>query len=490
MSDYNQINVLFVASEAAPLIKVGGLGDVAGSLPNALRQLEPSKINGNALDVRLVIPFHSLITQKLDTLQLVASFFVPHPHGPIPARAFMTYVEGVPVYLIEGSSILSDKAVYSSNPRLDAQKYVFFSLAALEMARTINWRVDILHANDWHTAISVYDLKIRRPQDPFFSNTKSVLSMHNMPYMGAGAEPVIQEFGIPSVTDSILPEWGRHTPLPMGMYASDQILTVSPNYGKEIMTPDFGCGLQDFLTSRKDRVSGILNGLDESKWDPTTDKAIHFNYGPAQLDIRIKNKLTLQTEFGLEKNEDLPLFILISRMDQQKGIDIAINGLRKLKDLNWQAILLGTGDTVIESACRSLEVEFPNRVRAAIRFDLNLSRRMYAGGDILLIPSRYEPCGLTQMIAMRYGCIPLARSTGGLKDTIIDNEDSNQMNGFLFEETSVEAFAEASSRVIETFADQKSWRKLQVNGMKSSFSWEKSALEYAKVYLNLIGKAK
>ncbi len=490
MSEYKTINILYVASEAAPLIKVGGLGDVAGSLPKALRNLPKHKINGSALDVRLVIPFHSLITQKLNTLQLVASFFVPHPHGNIPARAFQTFVEGVPVYLIEGSSILTDQTVYTSDPRTDARKYIFFSLAALEMARTINWRIDILHANDWHTAISVYDLKIRRPQDDYFRNTKSVLSMHNMPYMGAGSESVLQEYGIPGCSCPTLPEWGRTQPLPMGMYAADHILTVSPNYAKEIMTPDYGCGLQDFLLGRQESVGGILNGLDESKWDPNTDQAIHYNYGPAQLNIRTKNKFALQTEFGLEKNNDIPLFILISRMDQQKGIDIAINGLRKIKDKNWQVILLGTGDPVLETACRSLEVEFPNRVRAAIRFDLNLSRRMYAGGDVLLIPSRYEPCGLTQMIAMRYGCVPLARSTGGLRDTIFDQQNETEPNGFLFDDATPEAFADTCTRAIEVFANQKEWRVIQVNGMKSIFSWEKSAYDYAKVYLSLIGDEK
>ncbi len=487
MTDNQTLNVLYLASEAAPFIKIGGLGDVAGSLPKALNNLPASLLNGHTLDVRLVIPFHAKITQTLNTIQLVASFMVPHPHGDIPARAFLTNIEGVPVYLIEGSTILSDKEVYSSDPSLDAQKYIFFSLAALELARTINWRVDLLHANDWHTAVSVYDLKIRRPQDHFFADTKSVLTMHNLPYMGAGAESVLHQFGIPGCACPSLPEWGRSTPLPLGMFAADQILTVSPNYAKEIMTPEYGCGLQDFLNIRKDTVAGILNGLDQSQWDPATDQAIAFKYGAAQLEIRTKNKLVLQTEFGLEQNADLPLFILISRMDQQKGVDIAIEGLRLLSDQKWQAILLGTGDAVLEAACRSLEVEFPQRVRAAIRFDLNLSRRMYAGGDILLIPSRYEPCGLTQMIAMRYGCVPLARATGGLLDTIQDQSLSDENNGFLFEQAAPEDFAETSSRALRVFSDQTEWRKLQVNGMKSDFSWEKSALTYAKVYRTLLG---
>jgi len=189
----------------------------------------------------------------------------------------------------------------------------------------------------------------------------------------------------------------------------------------------------------------------------------------------------------LVRDEKIPLVILISRMDQQKGIDIAINGLRQVMDQPMQIIFLGTGDPFIETSCRSLESEFPERVRAALRFDLNLSRRMYSGGDILVIPSRYEPCGLTQMIAMRYGCIPLARATGGLKDTIKDQKDSEKNNGFLFENSDADSFSQTMRRALITFDQAKIWRKLQINGMNTDFSWEKSAIEYAKIYLKLKG---
>ncbi len=275
-------------------------------------------------------------------------------------------------------------------------------------------------------------------------------------------------------------------PLPIGMYAADYLLTVSPNYAKEILTPDYGCGLQDFLISRKETLAGILNGLDESKWDPSTDNTLHYNYEPTQLDIRLKNKLALQTEFGLEKDENIPLLMMVTRMDQQKGVDIAISALRMIADKPWQAILLGTGDPVIESACRSLEVEMPTKVRAVIRFDLNLSKRMYAGGDIILIPSRYEPCGLTQMIAMRFGCVPLARATGGLKDTIIDEYHSKQNTGYLFLEPIPESMSKTLNRALADYSDQQKWHRLQSNGLNTDFSWEKSAIEYANIYIKLV----
>jgi starch synthase len=270
------------------------------------------------------------------------------------------------------------------------------------------------------------------------------------------------------------------------MYAADFLLTVSPNYANEILTPDYGCGLQDFLNKRKGTLAGILNGLDESKWDPITDNNLHFNYDSTQLDKRLKNKLTLQTEFGLEKDNKIPLFIMVTRMDQQKGVDLAISALRMVADSSWQAILLGTGDPVIESACRSLEVELPSKVRSVIRFDLNLSKRMYAGGDIILIPSRYEPCGLTQMIAMSYGCVPLARSTGGLRDTILDEHNSRQNNGYLFSEPIPEIMAQTVVRAISDYKNREKWQIIQSNGLHTDFSWEKSAIDYASIYITLI----
>ena len=486
MKNNHKINVLFIASEAAPIIKVGGLGDVAGSLPKALKSLLPDQISGNEIDVRLVIPFHSLINQKLNEIQLISSFFVKNNQGDIPARVFQTKVDDVIVYLVEGGSILTDKNVYSSNPEYDAKKYIFFSIAALEFVKNINWQIDIVHANDWHTAIALYELKLRHPSDSFFIKTKSVLSMHNIPYMGSNSETTLNDFGIPKCPCSILPEWAKSIPLPIGMYAADFLLTVSPTYAKEILTPDYGCGLQEYFNYRKNTLAGILNGLDESKWDPKTDNAIHTTFNVEHLDKRIKNKLALQTEFGLEKNRSIPLFIMITRMDQQKGVDLAIHALRLISNYSWQAIFLGTGDPVLESTCRSLEVEMPDKVKAAIRFDLNLSRRMYAGGDVILIPSRYEPCGLTQMIGMRYGCVPLARSTGGLQDTVFENEKSKINNGFLFKDTDPEDMSKALIRAINLYNQAEQWKTLQVNGMLTDFSWEKSALEYANIYLELI----
>ncbi len=480
------IRVLFLASEAAPLVKVGGLGDVAGSLPPALRTLaedHPDQIN---LDVRLVLPFHYEITKKIQDPKFVASFLVAHPGDPLPAKAFLTTVDKLPVYLIEGPPIPPDIPVYSPDHLADGIKYVFFSMAVLEMLRHLDWTPDIIHANDWHTAAAIYMMRQRAKREPMFGKMKSIITIHNLPFMGADAEEAMIRFGVPRTKDPRVPYWGTLFPLPLGMLAADKVVAVSPGYADEILTPEFGCGLQDFLATRKSDLSGILNGLDMDSWDPATDQSIPVSFDSASLDKRLDNKIALQQEFNLPAAPDVPLLIMINRMDQQKGIDIAIEGLRAASDLNWQVILLGTGDPLLESACRSLESEYPNRVRAAIRFDTRLSRRMYAGGDILLMPSRYEPCGLAQMIAMRYGCVPLARATGGLKDTIVDDPTLQNTTGFLFEEASASSFVSALQRSLFVFPDRKSWQQIQLRGMAKDFSWEKSAQEYANLYSGLV----
>jgi starch synthase len=272
----------------------------------------------------------------------------------------------------------------------------------------------------------------------------------------------------------------------MGLSAADAITTVSPTYAREILTPEFGCGLESFLKLRAGALTGILNGLDMDSWNPAADRAIPFLFNSDEIEQKLENKKALLEEFNLDYEPDLPLFILISRFDRQKGVDLAINALRLVEDLPWQAILLGSGDPLLEQSCRKLEADMPKRVRAAIRFDPALSRRMYAGGDMLLIPSRYEPCGLAQMIAMLYGCLPVARATGGLVDTVFDLVDPNCRTGFLFKEATAGSLAATLRRAVTAFANQSSWRQHQRCCMQQDFSWQRSAAAYIQIYVNLI----
>jgi len=479
-----RLNILFVASEADPLVKVGGLGDVAGSLPAFLRNI-PDSAGLPKLDVRLAIPFHPSIRQKVKNAHLVAEFSVPHPSGPLPAQAYLTEVNGIPVYLIAGAYIPEEGPVYSPDHRVDALKYVFFSLAVLELPKALNWPVDILHANDWHTALSPYVLALYKKQDPFYQYTGSLLSVHNLPFMGAGAEKVVGEFGIPPVRDPAMPVWSWQIPLPMGIQAADKVVAVSPTYAEEVLTPEFGCDLQEFLKTRWRALSGILNGLDTENWDPSKDSEIPAQFSTENLLAREANKHALLTEFKLQPDPETPLLILIGRFDRQKGVDIALSGLQMVKDLPWKIIMLGTGDPLLEEAAHRMEAELPTKVRAALRFDARLARRMYAGGDILLMPSRYEPCGLAQMIAMRYGCLPLARATGGLRDTITDDPTGKTSTGFLFAAASPEAFASRLTKALQQYQNQQAWQAMQLRAMAQDFSWQKSAIDYAKIYLQI-----
>lgn len=482
------IKVLFLASEADPLVKVGGLGDVAGSLPPALQHLTPDKTGGYSLDVRTVIPFHATVRKKVPDAELLFHFEVPAADGPVMAQAYRTEVNGVTLYLIGGEPLGPDIPVYSPDASVSGQVYIFFSMAVLEFIKKLGWKPDILHANDWHTALSVYSLKQRRETDPFFEGMRSVLGVHNLPFMGAGSQAAFERYRLPPSRYPLLPGWGKKGPLPLGLQSADRIVAVSPTYAQEILTPEYGYGLEPMLTARQKAISGIVNGLDMDAWNPETDPDIPANFSIGTIDKRQENKLALQRGFSLQSDSGIPLLILISRMDQQKGVDLAVEALGRTILKDWQAILLGSGNPGLEEACRKLESDYPERIRAVIRFDLKLSRRMYAGGDILLMPSRYEPCGLSQMMAMRYGCVPLARATGGLQDTIVDaDSDKENGTGFLFKSATAMELAEALERTLGAYADLLRWQEIQERGMRLDFSWEKSAMKYVALYKQLLG---
>jgi starch synthase len=474
----NGIKILFLAAEAEPFVKIGGLGDVAGSLPGALRALS------SQLDVRLCIPKHKVMNLDGFDLKPVASFVISRSGQRIPAQVFETHYLGTPIYLIDGSLISSSQSVYSPDMSSDGEKYTFFSLAAIELLHHISWQPDIVHANDWHTAPAVYALQ-QRLSDPHYAWIKSIIEIHNLPFMGGGASPFLSAYGLHPSSNPHLPDWARHFPLPMAIATADAIVAVSPAYARELLTPEFGCGLQDFLRTRADVLSGILNGIDLAAWNPKTDKSLESNFDINTLNLRAANKAGLQSTLSLPVDPEVPILAMITRMDPQKGVDIALDGLRLAAGQNWQAVILGTGIPYLEDAVRSFQDEFPDRVRAEVRYDAKLSRQIYAGADILLIPSRYEPCGLAQMIAMRYGCVPLGRATGGLNDTIHAYTDSINGTGFLFDEATSEAFANCLDEAFIVYGDRDRWLKLQHNGMSQDFSWENAARQYFELYRQL-----
>jgi starch synthase len=476
-----RIKVLFLAAEAAPFIKVGGLGDVAGSLPSALRSLP------DPVDVRLTIPFYEFLDLEGFPLKPAASFTIHSNQGEILAETYRTRIKDLPVYLIKGEPVSASQTVYSDDGYRDGRKFTFFSLGAMELARSLTWHPDVIHAHDWHTSPAVYNLGLIRGRDDYFLHTRSLLTVHNLPYLGYGAEKALNEFGLPPAEGSPLPDWAQSLPLPLGLLSADQITTVSGGYAKEILTPGFGAGLDGFLRTRAEDIHGILNGLDMKVWDPSSDTQIEVQYGIGDWEGREGNKTALLTEMGLAQDVERPLLAMINRMDTQKGVDLVPGALRSLEDMDWQAVILGTGDPALETEVARLDEEM-RRVRSIIRYDTGLARRIYAGADMILIPSRYEPCGLTQMIAMRYGCVPVARATGGLRDTIDDYhaEPTPYSTGFLFREATSAALAHALRRALTVYGDKRRWRGLQRRGMKADFSWQRSAEEYVGLYEELV----
>ena len=472
------LNVLFLAAEATPFVKIGGLADVAGALPRALRALSEEEAGGVKLDVRLAIPLHMVIRNDSATLRPIATFSLKRSGAEMPVQIFEMNSEGLPVYFVAGEPITTSASVYSANSSLDGEKYTFFSLAALEMSKYLDWVPDIIHANDWHTALASYALLMKQWNGEM-EGIKSLLTVHNLPFLGPDITGRLASYGLPlSATD--LPKWAHAQPLPLGLWASKKNVAVSPTYAEEMLTKEFGAGLENFLASHKDTLTGIINGIDAKSYNPETDSAIPINFSAETLEERSWNKAGLQQLTGLEIDSSIPLFGIVSRMTGQKGIDLALGALSRLKKTRWQAVILGTGDSAIEKQAKRLEKLFPDRVKVEIRYDDRLARKIYAGSDMFLMPSRYEPCGLSQMVAMRYGCLPIARATGGLKDTIKHEE-----TGFLFEGENIKSLSKIMREALKIYEDKNYWKSMQRNAMEKDFSWKSSAKQYVALYKSL-----
>lgn len=309
------LSILFTASEADPFVKVGGLADVAGSLPAAIKRHAPLKSTDSEIDIRLAIPYHASIHVPPSELERIISYKIQYKDTNIPVEVFHTTSDKLPVYLISSEWIRNSDRVYDPDLNHSAKKYMLFSSAVALLPKMLGWKVDILHANDWHTALSIPFSRKTRTKFP-----KTVYTIHNLPFMGSETRGMLADFHIQPSKNPYLPEWARELPLPMACAAANQVVTVSPTYAQEMMTPDFGCNLDPFFLSIQDKVSGILNGIDQTIWNPATDTYIHTQYDYCTPDLRLKNKLYLQEKFGLEPNETIPLLVVISRFEDRKSV--------------------------------------------------------------------------------------------------------------------------------------------------------------------------
>jgi len=464
------MRVLFLAAEAAPLVKIGGLGDVAGELPRALTK--------QGTDVRLAIPRYPQLTDQVLGKPPLTVVEVRRPSGPLKAEVHETTKHEVRTWLIGGGPIDRVPSVYG-NEAADASKFIFFVLGALQACRAAGWQPDVVHAHDWHTAPA---LAWMRTVGDGWESTAAVLTVHNLPYMGAGGGDALREYGLSPADHPLLPDWARMLPLPLGMVHADAITAVSPGYAAEIQTPDFGCGLEAFLASRAGVLRGILNGIDPDVWDPAHDRWLAAAFDLRSLASRALNKADLQRAVGLPVEPHTPLLAMVTRFDVQKGVDLAMEATERLADRPWQLVLLGTGDPALEDRASAFVAREPRRVRFLPTYDAELARRIYAGTDVMLVPSRYEPCGLVQMIAMRYGAVPIVRATGGLKDTVVAYEGGHKGTGFLFGPAGPQALAETISEALGVYEDPRGWRGLQQRAMAQDFSWDRSARAYAELY--------
>ncbi len=382
-------------------------------------------------------------------------------------------------WLIGGDPIARVPFVYS-DAAADASKFVFFVLGALQACRATGWLPDVVHAHDWHTAPA---LAWMRTVSDGWESTGTLLTIHNLAYMGAGGGDALSEYGIPPADHPLLPDWARRLPLPLGMVHADGITAVSPGYAAEIQTPEFGCGLESFLASRSGVLRGILNGIDPDVWDPAHDLCLASTYDRRSIDSRPANKADLQRAVGLPVEARTPLLAMITRLEMQKGVDLAMEAMHLLADRPWQLVLLGTGDPVLEDRASGFAAREPQRVRFLPTFDAELARRIYAGTDVILVPSRHEPCGLVQMIGMRYGAVPVVRATGGLKDTVVAYEPEGKGTGFLFGPAEPQALAETVREALGVYQDARRLARPAASASwQQDFSWGRSARGYADLY--------
>lgn len=472
------LKVLVLGVECAPFYKVGGLADVIGSLPLAIRAL--------GHDVRVALPRYKSIDGARFNLKQTGSVFTTYA-GNEERRTEMLRSDatGVPTYFVWDERYFNRHVIYGQPD--EAMAFVFFVRAVFDFLRSQEWIPDIIHANDWHTTLAPIWLNTIGRDDPLFASMASMLTIHNLAYQGLSGDALWGFAGLADHHQHVIGEQpGTVNWMARGIAHADMVNAVSVRYAHEMMKPEFGAGLDRLLIERKDRVAGILNGIDLKMWNPGSDATLSVRYNRDSLDRRVRNKHALQRMLNLSRSDE-PLIGMVTRLFEQKGLDILIDAADDLFSRRLQLVLLGTGDESYENAMRSLAERYPDKLGLALRFDEDLARLIYGGSDMFLMPSRYEPSGLGQMIAMRYGSIPVVRATGGLADSVVDIAHSRATGtGFKFGPYTAHALLGAIDRALKEYHSRRNWRALQERAMKVDFSWTRSAEKYVKLYRKAI----
>ncbi len=485
----DNLKILFVASECTPIAKVGGLGDVIGALPKALTEL--------GLDVRIAIPKYRIIDENKYNFKLIASKIKTK-------KEFINIYQGflpdskVPVYLLENEKYFGENGVYFAKSAFvdsfkEIQRFLFFSQVIPEIFKYLDWQPEIIHCQDWHTAILPVLLKLNPKSEiswtrsglPVGLHLKSVLTIHNLANQGKWPASDVLGFlnlkGDEAESLKIRDKKGNISIFEQGILNADILNTVSQNYAQEIKTREFGEGLEKDLIKRQNDLFGIINGIDYDRFNPETDPDIKTNYSFNSLEKRTENKIDLQKILGFPENEQFPLLGIINRLTSQKGVDLVIGIIPELIKLNCQLVVLGVGEDIYEKKLLEFSKKYPLNISSHIKFDPVLAQKIYAGSDIFLMPSKFEPCGLGQMIAMRYGLIPIVRKTGGLAETV-----KNKKTGFVFKDYKKEALLKSLKEALDTYSDKNKWKELMKRAMAQDFSWQESAKKYLELYKKLV----
>ena len=472
------MKVLYAASEALPFIASGGLGDVAGSLPQALRK--------RLIGCRVVMPLYDNIKQELkDSMKFITNISVPVAWRRQYCGIFEARAGGVIYYLLDNQYYFKRDSLYGFYD--DAERFAFFSRAILEIIPHIGFKPDIIHCNDWQTALTPVYYSTMYANQPGYENIKTVFTIHNIQYQGVYGEELLDNVvGINHADKNLLEYDGTVNLMKGAIECANAVTTVSPSYAKEILDPWYSHGLDTILKERSFKLRGILNGIDVINYNPETDKDIFKNYTADNVRGKYANKTELQKLLGLPEKSDTPVMGMVTRLVSHKGLDLCKAVLDELlATTDIQLVVLGSGDYQYEEFFLGLAARYPEQVGLCLGFIPDLARKIYAGSDLFLMPSKSEPCGLSQMVALRYGTIPIVRETGGLRDSVRDSGDG-EGNGFVFSSYNAHDMLHAIRRACEGYQDKEGWQILVKRAMDSDNSWGKSANEYIRMYKEVL----
>lgn len=487
------MDILMAASEMAPLAKTGGLADVVGALPLALSELGEK--------VSVFMPCYRGIEAKYGPEPTGVSVIVPILEGDdwvaTEGEILKTSLEGkVDVYLVKNDDYFDRETLYTlpdGDYPDNCARFTFFGRAIMDFLKTQNWRPDLIHCHDWQTSLLPIYLKTIRKDDPLLAGLPIVFTIHNLGYQGLFWRWDMRLIGLPweYFTPQFLEYWGQLNLLKGALVFSDRLTTVSKGYAREIQTPEYGLGMDGIIRDRAQDLRGILNGIDYKVWDPATDPKLAANYSAKDLGGKAKCKAALQKELNLPVDPEVPLIGCISRLTDQKGFDLIAEIMDRMMAADLQFALLGAGDRKYHDLFEGLALKYPRQAGIVIAYNDDLAHKIEAGSDLFLMPSLYEPCGLNQLISLKYGTVPVVRATGGLDDTIVPWKSGRKKgNGFKFEEYSAEALWTCLESALAVFSKPAQWIALQRNGMAGDFSWKASAGEYLELYREVTGQKK